>query len=395
MRTCGRRGGGSRRRPTPTGTTAATRAGSAPRRPPTTRSGHPSGAARRWRTSAWRGRPAARGPAHGAGRGSRGAARPHRGGPGLAGTGAGGTSRLRACVARWRLRRVGLSGRPRARRLGATGMVASVAGPATGCRRRGGRLRGRAGGDGTGGVGDPVGPGADVEGGGNAGQREREDLVGRGDAGPAVGAHRAVTGRAEGREAGGQVAGAWNVPSGFTFCAVGALTAPGMWPATGSTCSLSPVYRSPRGRRAAAVSGDRRRAVGVEQAQLAGARGEAPGARRPLAWPWLHRVGRPRSRRGSHRRAPGPTGGRSSAAATRPGRRRWSRRRRRRPRAGRRAPGPVQARWKSAVAGSGCGRPRRAGRPGRGPSRRRPRRGYARRRRARARRAAEPPPNVE
>jgi hypothetical protein len=33
-----------------------------------------------------------------------------------------------------------------------------------------------------GGVGDPVGPGADVERGGDAGQREREDLVGRGDA---------------------------------------------------------------------------------------------------------------------------------------------------------------------------------------------------------------------
>ena len=33
-----------------------------------------------------------------------------------------------------------------------------------------------------GGIGDPVGPGADVERGGDAGQREREDLVGRGDA---------------------------------------------------------------------------------------------------------------------------------------------------------------------------------------------------------------------
>ena len=41
---------------------------------------------------------------------------------------------------------------------------------------------GRAGGDWAGGVDDPVGPGADVEVGGDAGQREREDLVGRGDA---------------------------------------------------------------------------------------------------------------------------------------------------------------------------------------------------------------------
>ena len=38
-----------------------------------------------------------------------------------------------------------------------------------------------AGGDGAGGVGDPVGPGAHVERGGNAGQREGEDLVRRGD----------------------------------------------------------------------------------------------------------------------------------------------------------------------------------------------------------------------
>ena len=43
------------------------------------------------------------------------------------------------------------------------------------------------------GVGDPVGPGADVEGGGKAGQREGEDLVGRGDAGAAVGADRGTS----------------------------------------------------------------------------------------------------------------------------------------------------------------------------------------------------------
>ena len=35
------------------------------------------------------------------------------------------------------------------------------------------------------------------------------------------------------------------VPSGFTLSAAGALTAPGMWPATGSMGSRSPRYRSP------------------------------------------------------------------------------------------------------------------------------------------------------
>jgi hypothetical protein len=39
-----------------------------------------------------------------------------------------------------------------------------------------------AGGDGAGGVGDPVGPRADVEGGGDAGERQGEDLMRRGHA---------------------------------------------------------------------------------------------------------------------------------------------------------------------------------------------------------------------
>jgi protein-S-isoprenylcysteine O-methyltransferase Ste14 len=66
-----------------------------------------------------------------------------------------------------------------------------------------------AGGDGAGRIGDPVGPGADVERGLDAGQREREDLVRRGHAGTAVGAHRAVRADladAEGAEAGGEFA---------------------------------------------------------------------------------------------------------------------------------------------------------------------------------------------
>jgi hypothetical protein len=67
------------------------------------------------------------------------------------------------------------------------------------------RWRLRSGGDGSGGIGDPVRPRANVEGGGDAGQREGENLVRRGDARAAVGGHRAVAVRAEGREAGSQV----------------------------------------------------------------------------------------------------------------------------------------------------------------------------------------------
>ncbi len=76
--------------------------------------------------------------------------------------------------------------------------------------------------------------------------------------------------------------------------------------------------------------------------------------------PWIRPGSRPRSRPGSLRRAPGPTGGRSSAAATRHGPRRWSRRRRRRPPAGRRArrPGAWPARSRRSRAWD-AGRPRR------------------------------------
>jgi hypothetical protein len=57
--------------------------------------------------------------------------------------------------------------------------IALVAGAATWLLARRGVLRGRAGGHGAGGVSDPVGPRADVEGGGDAGHRKGEDLVGR------------------------------------------------------------------------------------------------------------------------------------------------------------------------------------------------------------------------
>ena len=54
-------------------------------------------------------------------------------------------------------------------------------------RQAGGLTAATAGRDGTGRISNPVGPGADVERSGDAGQREGEDLVGRGDAGAAVG----------------------------------------------------------------------------------------------------------------------------------------------------------------------------------------------------------------
>ena len=65
--------------------------------------------------------------------------------------------------------------------------------------------------------------------------------MGRGDAGAAVGADRTAPGTApRAANLAASSAGSWKVPSGFTLPAVGALTAPGMCPATGSTGSVSP-----------------------------------------------------------------------------------------------------------------------------------------------------------
>jgi hypothetical protein len=73
--------------------------------------------------------------------------------------------------------------------------------------------------------------------------------MGRGDAGAAVGptgvpetAHRSTPSPAN---LAASSAVSLKVPSGLTLPAVGALTAPGMCPATGSTGSVSPRYRSP------------------------------------------------------------------------------------------------------------------------------------------------------
>ena len=70
-----------------------------------------------------------------------------------------------------------------------------------GASRRGLLPGGGAGGYRPGGVGDPFGPGAYVEGGRDAGQAEGEDLVRGSDAGTAVGADGGTVGRAEGGEA--------------------------------------------------------------------------------------------------------------------------------------------------------------------------------------------------
>src|ERR1700757_730227 len=77
-----------------------------------------------------------------------------------------------------------------------------------------GLVRVRAGGDRAGRVGDPFGPGAGVEGRGNAREGEGQDLVGAGDAGAAVRADGviAVGAHAQLSEAAGEVGGGQEGP---------------------------------------------------------------------------------------------------------------------------------------------------------------------------------------
>ena len=140
--------------------------------------------------------------------------------------------------------------------------------------RRGARLG--AGGDRAGGVGDPVGPGADVEGGGEARQAEREGLVGGGDAGAAVDADLGCAGHAEAANRAARSAAGRKVPSGLTFSVVGALTAPGMCRPPGRRARSRPGSAPRAGVEQQAGPGQRGRAVGVEQRQVAGGRGEVP-----------------------------------------------------------------------------------------------------------------------
>ena len=141
-----------------------------------------------------------------------------RGGAGSRGTGGtpGGAGRPREGPApRIRQRATGGGSRrsggtvARAAALGAAAAIA-IAPDARAIGRAAGALTGYtapvgACGDGPGGIGDPVGPGPDVQAGLDARQGEGEHLVRRGDAGAAVGGHRAVARRAERAEAHPQV----------------------------------------------------------------------------------------------------------------------------------------------------------------------------------------------
>src|SRR6185437_16942337 len=122
------------------------------------------------------------------------------------------------------------------------------------------------------------GPGADVKGGGDAGQREGEDLVGRGDARPAVGGHRTAVGRAERGEAGGQVGGrAEGAVRVHVRGRRGAERAGNVAGYRVDVLALAPVALARAGVEQQAGAGGGRRAGGVEEAELTGAGGEAAG----------------------------------------------------------------------------------------------------------------------
>ncbi len=93
-------------------------------------------------------------------------------------------------------------------------------------------------------VRDPVAPRPDVERRGNAGELEREHLVGRGDARPAVGPDGGRRSAPSAENRARSSSGARNRPCSPTRSGAGRLTAPGMWPATGSIGSTSPRNRS-------------------------------------------------------------------------------------------------------------------------------------------------------
>ena len=216
------------------------------------------------------------GPAHGAGHGEA------AGGCGGAADGDPGVAAL--AVSECRLLQ-GPGGRrvERFRRHGRSSRVAS------GRQRTG---RGRAGG-----IGGPGGPGAGEERRLEPGDRERGDLVGGGDAGPAVhaDARRVPAPRSSNRLR--STSGGRNVPSAARFSPVGAETAPGMCPARGSTGSTSPRYRSPaRASNSSPDHGEFGCAVGIGDRQSArlqhdvtrrgsGRRSRTPAAAPPPARP--------------------------------------------------------------------------------------------------------------
>ena len=92
----------------------------------------------------------------------------------------------------------------------------------------------------------PLGERPGVESGGESGDFQGRNFVGRRDAGSAVDGGGNIGADAETRiKRSRSASGERNLPSAPTFAVVGALTAPGIWPARGSTGSNSPRYRSP------------------------------------------------------------------------------------------------------------------------------------------------------
>ncbi len=166
------------------------------------------------------------------------------------------------------------------------------------------------------------------------------------------------------------------MPSAVTLPVAGALSAPGMWPAAGSTGSTSPRYRS------AALASKRKPDLATRAAASSSSTGMPP------PWPAVKSPGAGSRHPGSHRLAGGRPGGQAavkdrnlvmaevSQQPPQPGRdRRRPRRRRRRP-AGRRAVPPSASRLRTRrplATDGGRPRPIPPALPGTCPGQRRPR----------------------
>ncbi len=148
------------------------------------------------------------------------------------------------------------------------------------------------------------------------GEFQCRDLVGGGNAGAAVDSHRhAVPARPAPRTGGAGPAAGRKRPASSRFSAVGALTAPGMWPARGSTGSTSPRYRSPaRASSSSPRSGQSAAARGVEHGH--GTVASVHVARDRLPPGPLRAAARPAARRPGRRRAGKRCGIRRRGAST-------------------------------------------------------------------------------
>ncbi len=244
---------------------------------------------------------------------------------------------------------------------------------------------------------DPAGPGADVEGGGDAGQLQCEYLVRRGDTRAAVRPDGAILtcGDAKGRESPGQLTtGQEPSPRGEVARGRHAQRARNVPGDRVDGLGLPAVALGRARVEQEAGTGQGRRPGGIQDRHLAGNGGEvspgpirSPGQIRsldrirpadPIRPASQHRLaghyrqGRPRPSRGSRRPAPAPGHGRNSAGSTTAARRRL-RPRRHRPRPAGRIARPRGA-WPPGSApdraAGACPR-RPAGRPGPGPGPRR------------------------